>query len=388
MLRLLIYKRKTNNLNIGFRIEGGTFLIMVSEEIWSPPRMNISKPVMVIIFILNSAYLTYYHVLVSEGLYSSRKNTKPRNAQNLIINSPEGRIKAPDYTGNLIINLSAITSESALSMYNNQIKKMDRGNLRPRFYKVRTLNAGPVSYDISDEWPRKSISGVPDWELNTFEEFDHWLPKSKYYVGFGTWIGPTLFYGTQLVKKAVGFEGDPVAYAKVYTNLQWNKHRDWYYHTHVYPVAVKQGKEKKIAERERVTMHSALAGNSCSGLKDVACGNVTVSWEIDAYTLPYLLQLTGIPVSNETFIKIDVEGYECELIPSWFDWLKNYSDKPTMRVSFHAHSPCSDEQYKNIFAFSKLYKTTWNNMTKTSIEEILDLDTKKSPDVVFSDLLS
>ena len=88
------------------------------------------------------------------------------------------------------------------------------------------------------------------------------------------------------------------------------------------------------------------------------------SWDIDGYTLQHLLNLNGIPASKETFVKIDVESYECELIPSWFNWMKNMPDKPTLFVSFHGGNVrcCSEEQYDKILSFSKLYKATWHNL--------------------------
>ena len=84
-----------------------------------------------------------------------------------------------------------------------------------------------------------------------------------------------------------------------------------------------------------------------------------VSWDIDGYTLSYLLMVNKIPASKQTFIKIDVESYECELIPSWLDWLRTLIDKPTLLISFHGGNVrcCSEEQYSKIIAVSKLYKS-------------------------------
>ena len=261
------------------------------------------------------------------------------------------------------------------------------------YFEVRTLNTGKVSYDKSDTFALQ-IDGVPAWEPTTYKEFNYWIPKSKYYVGFGTWIGVTLFYGAQMVSKAIGFEGDPSAYASVYSNLEGNSHRAWYNHTYVYPVAVRTGHNE--TQGKRVSMRSSNAGNSCSGMneiqtrKDNACGNNmnTDSWEIDAYTLSHLLKINKIPASKETFIKIDVESYECELIPSWFDWMKKLSSKPTLFVSFHGHNVrcCSKDQYAKMSAFSRLYKGLWHNMRKTKAKEYFNTISCTTKVLVFSDL--
>ena len=257
-------------------------------------------------------------------------------------------------------NLHQFISKAALLLYQNTIKDMTG-----TYTEVRTMNSEPVSYDnlMSRFSILERIDGIPKWEPDTYTEFNFWLPKSKYYVGFGTWIGVTLFYATQMVNKAVGFEGDPSAYASVFTNLKANKHRNWYNHTYVYPVAVREGIDENGPKK--VSMRTSIAGNSGSGMKEVLTrkdmkGNEMnkVSWDIAGYTLNHLLKINQIPASNETFIKIDVESYECELLSSWLDWLHDSDDKPTLFVSFHGYVRCcSGEQYGKILRLAESYKT-------------------------------
>ena len=292
----------------------------------------------------------------------------------------------------ILSKISKITSKSAHLLYEKKIKKMQGS-----FYEVKTLQTGPVSYDKAETFP-KIIQGNPRWEPETYNEFNYWLPQSKFYVGFGTWIGVTLLFSAQLVEKAIGFEGDPAAYASVHTHLEGNSHRSWYKHTHVYPVAVRAGED---SEARQVSMNSDHEGNSCSGMKDVktrkdnACGSNMnkVSWDIDGYTLPYLLKVNEIPASKETFIKIDVESYECELIPSWLDWLRNMTDKPTLLIAFHGGNVrcCSKEQYNKIISVSKLYKSvlyTKGNEAhiKTRAEDHFNTTYCTTSAIVFTDL--
>lgn len=285
-----------------------------------------------------------------------------------------------------VTDLHKISSKSAYLLYQKKMYKMDGS-----YYEVNTLDTGPVSYDTSESFPLK-IDGIPTWEPETYKEFNYWLPKSKFYVGFGTWIGVTLFYGTQLVTKAVGFEGDPSAYASVYTNLEGNKHRSWYNHTYVYPVAVREGQDSNA---KIVSMRSGKEGNSCSGMREISsrkdngCGDSmnNALWDIDGYSLPHLFKLNKIPASKETFIKIDVESYECELIPSWFDWLQNLGDKPTLFVSFHGYVRCcSEDQYNKIQLISKLYKRVTHNLRKTRTKHHFNIFNCTSATLVFSDL--
>ena len=338
-----------------------------------------------IVFILFGISVVNYFAYKSQ-LNSKSVKPSPDNYKRLL--SPR-IISVSDNANEKKIDLEKISTESALFLYRKQLGRMNKNG----YIEVKTLNAGPVWYDNSHA-PRhhgfvEKLRGRPSWEPDTFADFNHWLPKHKYYVGFGTWIGVTLFYATQCVTNAVGFEGDPVAFAIVQTNLKWNKHRTWYNHTHVYPVAVLQGSAQK-SEGDVVAMRSSSAGGSCSFVGDAKtkqwCGNVGTSWEIKGYTLPHLLNLTDIPVSNETFIKIDVESYEWDLIPSWIEWLKNIANKPTMRISFHNDRRCGpQEMFDKLLAFSKLYKGVWMDGKKTTLSNSFNLSNCLIRTLDFSD---
>ena len=104
-------------------------------------------------------------------------------------------------------NLHQFTSEAALQLYQKTINSMTG-----TYTEVRTMNAGPVSYDnfMAKYSILERIDGIPKWEPNTYSEFNYWLPKSKYYVGLGTWIGITLFYASQMVKRQLGLRGIPL----------------------------------------------------------------------------------------------------------------------------------------------------------------------------------
>ena len=340
----------------------------------------------------NLVRLVFILIGISVVTYLARNNelsfkTLPERRVRL---SWPNNISIPERQKNDILNLENISSESALVLYREQLSRMKKKGC----FEVKTLNASPVSYDNS-ETPRHhhfldKLQGNPTWEPETFADFNHWLPKHKYYVGFGTWIGITLFYATQFVEKSVGFEGDPVAFAMVQTNLNWNNHRHWYNHTHVYPVAVLQGSSKE-SEGEVITMRSSWAGGSCSFVGDFKtkawCGKVGTSWKIKGYTLPHLLNLTNIPSSDETYIKIDVESYEWDLIPSWVNWLKNnLQNKPTMRISFHNNRRCGPQQvFEQLITFSNLYKGVWMDGKKTTLSQSFNLTNCLIRTLVFSD---
>jgi len=168
---------------------------------------------------------------------------------------------------------------------------------------------------------------------------------------------PTLFYATQLVKKAVGIEADPVAFASVENNLKGNIQQPWHSHTKLYPVGVGLGSGLEMMTGK---MTSKSSGNSCSGLIPTPnCGGRgpnQISWVSKLYSLKYILDDAGVPATHDTFVKIDVEGFECKLLPSLLDWLTSLSTLPTLFVAFHPlQHRCSSEEYQSIIKVAKLY---------------------------------
>ena len=199
--------------------------------------------------------------------------------------------------------------------------------------------------------------GAPKWEADTFINFFKHLSGCKYYIGFGTWIGPTLFYAAQLVDEAFGIEADPVAFAQVETNLALNKNSPWASRVRLNHHAVGLGFDDKNATPSIASMSSASAGNSCSGLGKVACGKASVFWNVNAYPLPYLLKHWDVPATNQLFIKVDVESFECQLVPSWLPWLQSIEGKkPIFHIALHSQIvKCSQDEYKQIYQFGSLF---------------------------------
>eukprot|EP00038_Savillea_parva_P012502 m.205091 g.205091 ORF g.205091 m.205091 type:complete len:361 (+) comp22784_c0_seq1:221-1303(+) len=265
--------------------------------------------------------------------------------------------------------------------------------------EVTVLKSGPVTYDWRQSggmthWALNNLHGGPEgkaprWEPETFREFDTWVTRAKYYVGFGTWIGPTLLYGAQFVDKAVGFEADPDAYARVQANVVLNQHRKWGAHTRVYPVAVVRGTSDKP---ETVSMLSNQAGGSCSGVAVVGrtgCGNVTTRWKVQGFSLPTLLDMVDIPASKLTFIKIDVESFECELVSSWVPWLQPLgANKPTIRVAMHGPNVrfCTNEQYEQIAKVAQMYGAVWESERKVAPQKVTSTLFRSNSEFILTDL--
>ena len=187
------------------------------------------------------------------------------------------------------------------------------------------------------------------WEPHTYRRYFQYVTPSTTLVDFGTWIGPTLLFGATRAARAFGIEGDPVAYADTLVNLQLNAAA--LKNVHLQPGCVS-------VQREMKDMRSAEAGNSCSGVGDsLACGKVTAAWRVQCYDLPFLFKHWGVDLGFDTFIKIDVEGYECALIPSMADWLLAAPWKPTISLAMHSQvAPCQVDAYADITRLTQAYK--------------------------------
>lgn len=216
--------------------------------------------------------------------------------------------------------------------------------------EVQRVNVAPVGFNVVN---RTFWGTVNDhsWEPATFTHYFQYLNKQTTLVDFGTWVGPTILYGSQLAGRAFGIEGDPAAYAEVKVNLKLNA--GTINNVHLQPGCV--GTDE-IPSR----MRSAAAGNSCSGLGQVACGVPTVSWMVQCYTLPHLFSIWNIDVDSSTFVKIDIESYECKLLPSFIAWLSNRPTKPTLHIAMHAQvTPCTRNEYDAITKLALLYEYAW-----------------------------
>lgn len=78
------------------------------------------------------------------------------------------------------------------------------------------------------------------------------------------------------------------------------------------------------------------------------------------YTLQTLFQHWDVDPNREhVFVKMDVESYECALLPSWKEWSASLVRKPTLYLSMHENvTPCTEDEYKAIAEVAATYRYT------------------------------
>ena len=192
------------------------------------------------------------------------------------------------------------------------------------------------------------------WEPETFAIFARYIDSRTTVIDFGTWIGPTLLYHALFSRKSYGIEGDPSAYAVLKANILLNApNHEGIRRIELLPAVV-------ATNHSVLEMSSFEAGNSCAGLGKIACGVATTHWSVGSFRLVDIFHHWHVQADSNVFLKIDVESYECTLLPSLYDWFSHLAsgNRPTVFVAMHARTIeyCTDQQYAQIATLFRLYK--------------------------------
>ena len=163
------------------------------------------------------------------------------------------------------------------------------------------------------------------WEPETFKVFDEFLDKNHSYIDIGSYIGPSVLYGSQLAKHCFAIEPDPIAFQELKNNMELNDHLKPHITLSKYCISDSIGTAKFFAPNEKLE----YGGGGSSSLLDWK--NKKNFLEVQTTTLQQFIQSFSITDCN--FIKIDIEGAEFDLIPSMSGYLKN--QKPTLFIEIH-----------------------------------------------------
>jgi FkbM family methyltransferase len=157
----------------------------------------------------------------------------------------------------------------------------------------------PSSADLDNFW--KTVYQT-SWEDSTFNDILPHLSKDKTFIDIGAWQGPISLVAQQFSKQCLCFEPDPYAYKYLVENVSANKFENIICEN----VAVSSDPTLSIGADE-------LGGGVTSFTKSsnsIECKTISIKQIFDTY------KLTPDDIS---VIKIDIEGYECELLkdPFW-----------------------------------------------------------------------
>ena len=176
------------------------------------------------------------------------------------------------------------------------------------------------------------------WEASTFRVFKEFLHRGTSYIGFGAWVGPMVLYAAHQSKAdAYCFEPDHAAFTALKLNIRLNNEvtrRVKAYHRCI---------DTTWGFR---TMYTSGAGNSLASLMNVSTPVVandtlddqgTKRTSFSVHCVPMKWVLRWYKITPPYFFKMDCEGCEKTLLPSWHGLLQREATHTTVFVSLHQH---------------------------------------------------
>lgn len=221
----------------------------------------------------------------------------------------------------------------------------------------------PFNYTVNrtyqgrnNTWWDKSFKA--GWEHLTFAIFRQFLTPNTVHIDFGAWIGPTVLFAAKIAKRVIAFECDPYAELELIANVRVNSN-----FSHKVSVS-------SLCISDQV-YSTEMAGRGASGSVISTVGekhfkltknSTKTSWTVQCVPLLKILEEQKLLDGNsDLFIKIDTEGAETIILPSFYEWISQLDSKtkPTIYVSMHLYMtniPESSAGIKAILRTFSLFK--------------------------------
>lgn len=164
--------------------------------------------------------------------------------------------------------------------------------------------------DKIDFWKKFEVN---KWENETIQIIEKYVTSETYFIDIGAWIGPITLYASKFASKIIAFEPDPVAHSILKKNVELNVNSDFYKKINLNSLAISGN------DQDSIDLYSSEFGNSGTSaildnnLKKISVDTISLSEVINKFNLK----------NEKLFIKIDVEGYEYELLKNNIDLIKN-----------------------------------------------------------------
>ena len=197
------------------------------------------------------------------------------------------------------INMNIIENYSQLE--NKPFREIHRNNV-----KFNVL----YDPDRINFWKKYEVN---KWENETIEIIERYISNETYFIDIGAWIGPITLYASKFASKVIAFEPDPVAFSILKKNVDLNKNSEFYEKINLNQIAVTSKEEGSIN-----IYSSELGGSGTSIILDNKFEKVLV----DSISLSNVFKKFNLN-NEKLLIKIDVEGYEYELLKNNLDLIKN-----------------------------------------------------------------
>ena len=181
-----------------------------------------------------------------------------------------------------------------------------------------TLRDVPLRVCPTNGWVFKHAA-TGTWEAGTYDVLDRYLTPETTVLDIGAWVGPITLYAAAKAKQVYSFEPDPVAFATLAANIAANGC------TNV------QAFNRAIALQDGTIQLGVRVkpGDSTSSI----LADTGDSWLVDCQRLETFF--ARHPITGPLLLKIDVEGYEYQLLPSLTKMLQGREF--VLHLSTHPH---------------------------------------------------
>lgn len=138
----------------------------------------------------------------------------------------------------------------------------------------------------------------PNWESSTYAEILPLLDIEKTFIDIGAWQGPISLVAQKFSKQCICYEPDPVAYSNLVKNVELNNFKNI------------------ITENLAVSSEEVLSIGNAAGLGGGISSYLNAEHSIQCKTtsMGQILDRYKLDETNISIIKIDIEGYEVELV--------------------------------------------------------------------------
>jgi FkbM family methyltransferase len=171
------------------------------------------------------------------------------------------------------------------------------------------------------------------WEPELFAVLRHFLTPASVCYDIGAWIGPATLYAARHCRVVYAFEPDPLACAVLLRNITKNELGN----TRAFNVAVAAADGPGV-----ISSFGDGLGDSMSSLLESARRN---GFQCPVTTVTLNTVVARLSCEPPTFIKMDIEGGEFDLLPAIRNDLERW--RPILFLSLHAcYLPREDREAK------------------------------------------
>ena len=150
----------------------------------------------------------------------------------------------------------------------------------------------------ADFW---KVIDTGSWEKETFDFLERACNSQSIFIDVGAWIGLMALFAARKNARIIAIEPDPIAFAELKSNLRENG-----FTANIINKAVdaRNGKIKLFAPEK---FGQSISSTFSEGTSDYV--------EVETITFPQISKM--IPARAKVVLKIDIEGHEYSIIPTF-----------------------------------------------------------------------